>query len=62
MILRLSLISMLISCVCHAQNKKHVLLVSIDGFRPDFYKQELWTAPVLQRLKAGGVYADGPFF
>nr|WP_317235326.1 ectonucleotide pyrophosphatase/phosphodiesterase [Niabella ginsengisoli] len=42
-----------------AQNKKHVLLVSIDGFRPNFYKEDVWNAPTLKRLQAAGVYADG---
>jgi predicted AlkP superfamily pyrophosphatase or phosphodiesterase len=38
---------------------KHVILISIDGFRPDFYKDPSWPAPHLQRWKAEGVYADG---
>ncbi|WP_346239371.1 ectonucleotide pyrophosphatase/phosphodiesterase [Niabella insulamsoli] len=42
-----------------AQSKKHVLLVSIDGFRPNFYKDARWKAPLLERLKAEGIYADG---
>ena len=42
-----------------SQQVKHVLLVSIDGFRPDFYKNQSWPAPTLQRLKNEGVYADG---
>lgn len=38
---------------------KHVVLISIDGFRPDFYKDASWPAPHLQRWKEAGVYADG---
>ncbi|TZF81153.1 alkaline phosphatase family protein [Pedobacter sp. BS3] len=42
----------------YAQKVKHVILVSIDGLRPDFYKDKSWPAPNLQRLMAEGVYAD----
>lgn len=37
----------------------HVILISIDGFRPDFYKQERWPAPMLQQMAREGVQADG---
>lgn len=37
----------------------HVILISIDGFRPDFYQQEQWPAPMLQRMAKEGVQADG---
>lgn len=40
------------------QNTKHVVLISIDGFRPEFYKDTLWPAPNLQLMKSQGVYAD----
>ena len=59
MLLRLLFVSLFLPCVTIAQNKKRVLLVSIDGFRPDFYKNENWNAPFLNRLKSNGVYADG---
>ncbi|MFT3902191.1 MAG: ectonucleotide pyrophosphatase/phosphodiesterase [Niabella sp.] len=58
---RFLFISLFIPVLCTAQNKKHVLLVSIDGFRPDFYQQEKWEAPTLKRLKSQGVYANGIF-
>ncbi|WP_121353548.1 alkaline phosphatase family protein [Flavisolibacter nicotianae] len=45
--------------VGHSQPARHVLLVSIDGFRPDFYQDKSWPAPNLQKLKAAGVYATG---
>lgn len=62
MLLRWLIICLLvIPCTGRAQNKKRVLLVSIDGFRPDFYQQEQWKAPVLKRLKAQGVYAEGVY-
>lgn len=38
---------------------KHVILVSIDGFRPDFYLDKSWPAPNLQRLMKEGSYAKG---
>lgn len=41
------------------QNEKHVVLVSIDGFRPEFYLDSLWNAPTLHRLVKQGVYAEG---
>jgi predicted AlkP superfamily pyrophosphatase or phosphodiesterase len=34
-----------------AQDKslsKHVVLISIDGFRPEFYLDEKWPAPILK--------------
>lgn len=37
----------------------HVVLVSIDGFRPDFYQEEKWPAPNLKWMAAHGVKADG---
>ncbi len=41
-----------------SQNSKHVLLVSIDGLRPDFYNNDQWIAPTLKQLKKEGVYAN----
>ncbi|MGC4235212.1 MAG: ectonucleotide pyrophosphatase/phosphodiesterase [Niabella sp.] len=42
-----------------AQPAKHVILISIDGLRPEFYKDKDWNAVNLQVLKENGVYADG---
>jgi predicted AlkP superfamily pyrophosphatase or phosphodiesterase len=42
-----------------AQPIKHVILISIDGLRPDFYLDKSWKAPNLQKLKTEGVYARG---
>lgn len=36
----------------------HVVLVSIDAFRPEFCFDETWPAPVLQQLAWEGAYAD----
>lgn len=37
---------------------EHVILVSIDGLRPEFYLDSGWPAPVLQGLAAEGVRAE----
>jgi predicted AlkP superfamily pyrophosphatase or phosphodiesterase len=42
-----------------AQPARYVVLVTIDGFRPDFYRDPSWGAVNLQQLAAGGVSADG---
>jgi predicted AlkP superfamily pyrophosphatase or phosphodiesterase len=49
-------------CFAHvsmAQRAKYVVVISIDGFRPDFYKEASWATPNLQQMKNNGVYADG---
>ncbi|MCD2423036.1 ectonucleotide pyrophosphatase/phosphodiesterase [Niabella pedocola] len=40
-----------------AQSAKHVVLISIDGLRPEFYLDPAWPAPHLRQLKQQGVYA-----
>ncbi|WP_300598148.1 alkaline phosphatase family protein [Niabella sp.] len=40
-----------------AQSAKHVVLISIDGLRPEFYLDPAWQAPHLKQLKQQGVYA-----
>ena len=42
-----------------AQSARYVILISIDGSRPEFYKDDSWGTPNLHQLKEGGVYADG---
>jgi predicted AlkP superfamily pyrophosphatase or phosphodiesterase len=45
-----------------AQDKslsKHVVLISIDGFRPEFYLDEKWPAPNLKSMAKEGTYALG---
>lgn len=37
---------------------RHVVLISIDGFRPDMYLDSSWPAPNLRYLMRHGVYAD----
>jgi predicted AlkP superfamily pyrophosphatase or phosphodiesterase len=42
-----------------AQEKKHVIIISIDGFRPDFYREDKWATPILHQLAKNGVSANG---
>lgn len=42
-----------------AQPAKHVIVISIDGFRPDFYLDPSWNAVNLRQMKDNGVYAEG---
>ena len=52
--------TLLIACqTIIAQQDKYVLLISIDGLRPDFYMDEGWDTPHLKSLMKTGVYADG---
>jgi predicted AlkP superfamily pyrophosphatase or phosphodiesterase len=37
----------------------HVYVISIDGLRPDFYRDATWPAPTLQWMAREGVSADG---
>lgn len=43
----------------NAQSTKHVIIISIDGFRPDFYQESKWATPILSKLAEDGVSADG---
>ncbi len=40
-----------------AQPARHVILISIDGMRPEFYLDARWPAPNLQQLMKDGAYA-----
>lgn len=42
-----------------AQPARHVVLVTIDGFRPDFYTDATWGMVNLQQLMQEGVFAEG---
>ncbi len=37
----------------------HVIVISVDGLRPDFYKDASWGMVNLRQAMAGGAYADG---
>src|ERR1700712_5191776 len=57
--LRLLLILILITPAVFAQLPKYVVVISIDGFRPEFYKDPSWGAINLQEIASKGIYADG---
>ncbi|CAL1520134.1 ectonucleotide pyrophosphatase/phosphodiesterase [Chitinophaga sp. MM2321] len=42
-----------------AQQAAHVVLITIDGFRPDFYMDPSWGMVNLRMMKEKGTYADG---
>jgi predicted AlkP superfamily pyrophosphatase or phosphodiesterase len=42
-----------------AQTAKHVIFLTIDGFRPDFYLDSEWQTPNLHMLMKDGAYAKG---
>ena len=42
-----------------AQSAKHVIFVTIDGFRPDFYLDSEWQMPNVKALMKDGAYAKG---
>ena len=42
-----------------AQTAKHVIFVTIDGLRPDFYLDSEWHTPNLRALMKDGAYAKG---
>jgi predicted AlkP superfamily pyrophosphatase or phosphodiesterase len=50
----------LIANIALAQKSdKHVVVVTIDGFRPNFYLEDEWHAPNLKDIKQRGVHAYG---
>jgi predicted AlkP superfamily pyrophosphatase or phosphodiesterase len=62
--LRLLLASMALTALagCGGQARgpspeRHVVIVSIDGLRPDFYLGEAWAAPELRALLKAGSHA-----
>ncbi|CAM4237167.1 alkaline phosphatase family protein [Zobellia nedashkovskayae] len=38
---------------------EHVVLISVDGFRPNFYLKDKWPTPNLKKMVREGVAADG---
>lgn len=40
------------------QQIQHVVLVSIDGFRPEFYQEQKWATPNLKKMAQQGVSAN----
>jgi predicted AlkP superfamily pyrophosphatase or phosphodiesterase len=42
-----------------AQTAKHVIFLTIDGFRPEFYLDSAWQMPNVKALMKDGAYAKG---
>ena len=40
-----------------ARRTDHVVLISVDGLRPEFYLDEGWPAPMLQQMRREGAHA-----
>lgn len=56
---KLLLLALIVFCKnSFCQNNRHVVLISIDGLRPEFYLDKSWPAPNLQKLMKEGVYAQ----
>src|ERR1700753_2314910 len=47
-----------ISALFAGAQARHVVLISIDGLRPDMYRDSSWPAPNLRYLMRHGAYAD----
>jgi predicted AlkP superfamily pyrophosphatase or phosphodiesterase len=45
--------------IARAQVAKHVVLITVDGFRPDFYLDSSWQAVNIRGLMAEGAHAKG---
>lgn len=43
----------------NAQERNNVVLISIDGLRPEFYLEDEWDTPNLKSLMREGVYSEG---
>ena len=56
------LLAAILGSQAHAQPASplvpHVILISIDGFRPDMYRDKTWPTPNLQILMRQGTYAS----
>lgn len=42
-----------------SQRVEHVVLITVDGFRPDFYLDPSWGAVNIRKLMEGGTHANG---
>src|ERR1700722_1045724 len=51
------LLFILFSVRASSQVASHVILISIDGFRPEMYQDKSWPTPNLQMLMKAGTYA-----
>ncbi|SHI75998.1 Predicted pyrophosphatase or phosphodiesterase, AlkP superfamily [Cruoricaptor ignavus] len=48
----------IVSSVLSAQSDRYLILITIDGFRPEFYRDQYFPAPTLQWLAKEGASAD----
>jgi len=55
----LGLLQCLFPLQAQERPSQHVVLISIDGFRPDFYLEEKWPAPNLQEMAKSGARSLG---
>ncbi len=53
------LAAVLITGLTYAQTAKHVIFITIDGFRPNFYLDTPFKTPNLRMLAKEGAYAKG---
>lgn len=37
----------------------YVIVISVDGLRPDFYLNDTWVCPNLKKIKENGLYSEG---
>jgi predicted AlkP superfamily pyrophosphatase or phosphodiesterase len=56
---RLLVCSLFAALPVFAGPAEHVVLVSIDGFRPDFYVEQDWPMPMVRQMAREGVHAEG---
>jgi predicted AlkP superfamily pyrophosphatase or phosphodiesterase len=52
-------VSSVITACSFAQPAKHVILISVDGLRPDFYMDTTWHTDNMRALMKDGAYAKG---
>jgi predicted AlkP superfamily pyrophosphatase or phosphodiesterase len=50
---------MLLSAAVVKAQEPHVIIISVDGFRPEFYKDPSWGMVNLRHAMEGGAYSDG---
>jgi len=55
----LSISALCIAAANMQAQERHVVLISVDGFRPDFYKDPSWGMVNLRQAMAEGAYSDG---
>lgn len=53
------LVLLVTNCAWSQKADRHVILVTIDGFRPNFYLEDKWDTPNLKQIKQEGAHAYG---